>query len=138
MHTSSSTLIAGLVSGFLFFAHALIPNSHAWPMVWPLLGGVVAVLLPAKRRRLRNFWTGIRKSAKAGILAGLIFLVFTLLALYLLSQPQFSSLLSLGDSPSPKVTASVALSLAAVAGIGVLLAIIAGAFAFPVVRRLQS
>lgn len=39
----SPTVRLGLAAGLLLYAHAFLPNSHAYPFVWPLLGGAAAL-----------------------------------------------------------------------------------------------
>ena len=139
MRRISPTIATGLVAGLLFYLHALIPNSHAWPMLWPILGGVITVILAARRNRLRGFWNSIKKCTKAGSMAGLIFLIFTLATLLLLTLPQLESAArALGSNDSLIVTGSLVLSLTAVAVLGIFLAAVAGAFVFPIVRSLQD
>lgn len=139
MRHLSPTITTGLFAGLFFFLHALIPNSHAWPMLWPLLGGVITVILAARRHRLKSFWGSIRRSIKAGSLAGIIFLAFTLATLSLLGLPQLESVArALGAESTNMVTGSVILSLAAVAALGALLAAIAGALTFPVIRSIRN
>ena len=131
----SPAVAAGLVAGLLFFLHALIPNSHAWPMLWPLLGGVGAVVLTARRHRLDGFWNGVGSSLKAGALAGLVFLVATAVALFVLSFPQLEAAArALGSDGPVVISGAVLLSLAAVAALGAALAAFAGALTFPFVR----
>jgi hypothetical protein len=72
---SAAVLSAGLTAGFMFFAHAAINGSGAWPLLWPLLGGVMTAVLCLKDRGLlkvrRGAWLGLR----AGLLAGLLFAI---------------------------------------------------------------
>ena len=67
MKNRSPALSGGLVVGLLFFAHAMIKNSHAWPMVWPLVAGAAAVVIAARREQLHGFWSGIGIAAKSGL-----------------------------------------------------------------------
>lgn len=110
----------GLVAGLLFFAHAMINNSHAWPLVWPLAGGAAAVWFAARRRRLHGFWSGLGAGAGAGTVAGVLFVVATAIALQALGLRA--------------VDAKVLSGLAVAAAIGLALAVVAGALAFPFAR----
>lgn len=112
----------GIVAGLLFFAHAMINNSHAWPLVWPLAGGVAAVGIAAHRHRLQGFWSGLRAAAGAGALSAALFFFATALALAALG-------LLPADRVQPALTA-----LAVAAAIGFALATAAGALAYPVAR----
>lgn len=134
MRTLSPPVLAGLVGGALFFAHALVNNSHAWPLVWPLAAGIMAVALSAKRHALGGFWDGLGQAVKAGLIAGLLFFVATVVALMLLATPPLQSVASaLGAGPH-LVTSGVITTLAAVGAGGMLLATLAGAITFPMVR----
>ncbi|HEX9950661.1 MAG TPA: hypothetical protein VGB53_02755 [Rubricoccaceae bacterium] len=135
----SPSAVAGLAAGLLFFLHALVPNSHAWPMVWPVLGGIAAVTLAARRHRLEGFWSSVASSLKAGALAGLVFLVTTAAALFVLSLPQLEAAArTLGSDGPVIVSGSVLVGLAAVAAGGALLAGLAGAVTFPFARLSRS
>ena len=111
-------LMFGLVGGVLFFAHAMINNSHAWPLVWPALAGVLAVW-SARGISGRSYRADLSSAAGAGLIAGFVFLVataFTLSRMGLLATPGLSGLLF-------------------AAALGLLAAVIAGALVHPVARR---
>lgn len=136
MKHSSPAILAGLVGGALFFGHAMINNSHAWPMVWPLLAGSAAVLLAARRHGLQGFWNGLGLAARAGLVAGSLFFVMTLAALALLATAPFEATATALGAEGPVVlTASVVIALAAAALGGTMLAALAGAATFPIVGR---
>src|SRR3954471_14595875 len=42
--------VIGILSGLLLYGHALIPRCGSWPFIWPLLGGVAAVVWITRRR----------------------------------------------------------------------------------------
>jgi hypothetical protein len=131
MVRAASTLAIGAAAGVLFFAHGMINNSHAWPLVWPLLGGVAAVVA-ARRRGGSGPWRAIGQGAFAGVLAGGVFLAFTSVALFTLYSTGAGG--DLGWRVSAfKVETLVA--LAVVAAIGVLAALAGGMAAAPLVRR---
>ena len=131
----SPVALAGIVSGLLFFLHALVPNSHVWPLVWPLLGGVATVVLAARQRRLSGFWNSVASSLKAGALAGGLFLVATAAALLLLSLPQLEAAADVLGADGPVVVSgAVLLSLLVAAAIGVGVTVLAGAVTFPLAR----
>jgi len=72
---NASVLFAGLSMGVAFSSHAAFRESHAWPLIWPLFGGALAVLVHQSGgkalRPLRGAWLGLR----AGAVAGLLFLL---------------------------------------------------------------
>jgi hypothetical protein len=119
-------LAAGALAGVLFFAHAMINNSHAWPLVWPLAGGAAAVWFAARRGRLHGFWSGLRAGAGAGVIASVLFFAATVAALAGLGLL------------SPERLNAVLLSLGVAAGLGVILATAAGALAYPAARLSPS
>lgn len=72
--TRHPVLTSGIVLGALFLGNASIDYSRAWPMVWPLLGGALAVVL-ASRRHAVPWREGIGLGAKAGLVGLLVLLV---------------------------------------------------------------
>ncbi len=112
------TLIFGLIGGLFFFAHAMLNNSHAWPLVWPALAGVFAVW-SARDGTAASYGTDLKKAATAGLIAGAVFVIATAIAL-----TQMDALGSTGVA---------GLSFAAL--VGLLASVIAGALVHPVVRR---
>lgn len=79
MHMRTS-VIAGLAGGLLFFGHAMVNNSHAWPLVWPALAGAVAVWL-AHRERTSGYAADLMSAGIAGVIAGAVFFGATAIAL---------------------------------------------------------
>jgi hypothetical protein len=63
---SSATVRAGFLAGALLFANALLPNSHAYPFIWPLLGGAVA-LMWAGRHNVSRLSAGRTLGIGAGV-----------------------------------------------------------------------
>ena len=132
----SPTVVAGLLAGGLFFLHALLPNSHAWPLVWPLLGGVLAVVLSARRRtQAVGFWNGMGVGARTGLVAAGLFLVASAVAVYVLSLPPMAQAArTLGADGPLVITSSVFAGLGLAAALGVAVSALASAFASPFVR----
>jgi|GEM_PF-2483682 len=115
----SPVAAAGLAAGVLFFAHALVPYSRAWPLVWPMLGGVAAAALACRGHTIGG-WARVRVGAAAGAIAGGVFLALTLVALFLLAQPGLApAARALGAMGPVSVTPVLALALAIAALIGV-------------------
>lgn len=108
----------GLIGGLLFFAHAMINNSHAWPLIWPALAGGL-IVWTNRAGDQRTYGSDVWNAAVVGIVAGAVFLVATSLAL---------SQLGLSDR--------VGLAGLAFAGaIGVVGALLGGALMHPLARR---
>jgi hypothetical protein len=117
---SSPAVAAGLVAGLLFFAHALVPYSRAWPLVWPLLGGVAAAALASGGGRSTGAWGRVRVGAAAGAIAGGVFLALTLAALVVLAQPGMGATARILGAMEPVVVTpvlAVAIALAALIGV---------------------
>ena len=115
------SLVFGILGGILFFAHGMINNSHAWPLVWPALAGLLAVWTSRGAAR-RSYGADLGQAAGAGLIAGAIFLVATAVTL---SQMQLGGPISLAG-------------LAFAAALGLLAAVIAGGLAHPVARRVGA
>jgi hypothetical protein len=124
----------GLIGGGLFFAHAMVPYSHAWPLVWPALAGAIGTYQASPR--VHGFFSGIGVAARIGLVAAILFLVTTAATLALLAGPSFASVAtSLGAKGPISVSGALLASLAVAASIGVLAAILAGALTYPFARR---
>jgi hypothetical protein len=59
----------------VFVAHSAVEGSGAWPLLWPVLGGAVAALSYAADGRPLPFRTGAGLGLRAGLVAGLLFVV---------------------------------------------------------------
>jgi hypothetical protein len=118
-------MLTGVVAGLLFFGHAMINNSQAWPLVWPFVGGAAAVVLAARRHRLQGFWSGLRAGAGSGALSAALFFATTVVALKALNLIP------------PDRFGAVAALLAVAAGIGFVLATVGGALSYPFARRAE-
>lgn len=70
---SAAALCAGLAAGFVFFAHSSIDGSGAWPLLWPLFGGAMTVLLHAQHHERLALRSGAWLGLKAGLVAVLLF-----------------------------------------------------------------
>ncbi|HEY7811387.1 MAG TPA: hypothetical protein VIA98_13545 [Allosphingosinicella sp.] len=124
----------GVLAGVGFFVHAMVPNSHAWPMLWPAAGGLLAVLLTARDGAVTGFWNSIGLGLKTGAIAGAVFFGATAAALWLLSSSQLTRLArQLGaEGPINAGAASVGLAMAAI--IGLVLATVSAGAAHPLAR----
>lgn len=112
------SLLFGLGGGLLFFAHAMINNSHAWPLIWPFLAGALAVWTSPSGGR-GSYGADIGKAALVGLLAAAIFIAATAAAL-----SQLGLVGNIGFT---------GLILAAV--VGLVGAMLGGALAHPLARR---
>jgi hypothetical protein len=83
---NARSLVFGLGGGLLFFAHAMIDNSHAWPLAWPFLAGVLAVWT-RRTSGHATYGADIGRAAGVGLIAGMVFILGTAIAL---SQLGFS------------------------------------------------
>ena len=113
----SPTVRFGLAAGVLLFAHASIPNSHAYPFVWPLLGGAAAIWWAARHAtgRLPAGRT-VRIGAEVGLVAAVVALVLAVPTyLFLTSSaggPVAQALGAPGPLPwSPRALEALAIAL---------------------------
>jgi hypothetical protein len=88
----SPTVRFGLAAGLLLYAHAWIPNSHAYPFVWPLLGGAAAIWWTARHAAGR---LPVGRTARIGAEVGLIAAVVALV----LAVPTYVFLTSSAGGP---------------------------------------
>lgn len=132
---SSSATIAGIVTGILFIAIAMIPNSHSYPLIVPFLGGALAAYL-AGRTSAVGIGAGAKLGAKAGAIGGLLFVLIGAPLIYLLVSPVIRDQLRTAgiDLPLDGFPALL-FGLLIVAVIGFVLAIIGGVIGALVFRR---
>jgi hypothetical protein len=136
MTHASLPLKVGVLLGFLFFAHALIPHSNAWPLVWPFIAGALVVVLAAREGRFRSFGQGMAAAVKTGAVAGLFFFAAGAVTLLLLStRPLEPVARLLGAENGIDFSPAVLVGLAIAALIGVALAALSGAAAYPLASR---
>lgn len=136
MKNSSVVLKIGIVAGFLFFLHALIPNSHAWPLIWPFLGGIVLMVYLKDRVNLQNYWQAAKPLLKVGLISAGIFFVFTLLVLFLLNIPGMEGVSEyLGADGPVTVNSSVVVGLLIASGLGIVLSVVSGSIAYPFLKK---
>lgn len=127
----------GIAAGVLFFAHALVPDSNAWPIIWPAAAGGVAVY--RRSRESHGFFKGIGAAIRTGTIAGLVFVIATAAALALLGTSAFAPLSqALGATGPIVLNEMVLVSLAVAAGVGIAGAALVGVAAYPVTRRLVT
>jgi hypothetical protein len=137
MHSSLPVRL-GVLLGFVFFAHALIPNSNGWPLIWPAMAGAASLITAARRGRIAGFGHGIGLAAKAGAAAGALFFVASALALWLLSTSALQPVAEqLGATAPIVMRPAVLFGLAFAALAGTLLAVLTGAAAYPFASRRQ-
>jgi hypothetical protein len=132
---SSSATTAGIVTGILFIAIAMIPNSHSYPLIVPFLGGALAAYL-AGRTSLVGIGDGAKLGAKAGAIGGLIFVLIGGPLIYLLVGSVIRDQLRAAGINLPlDGFLALLLGLLIVAVIGFVLAVIGGVIAALVFRR---
>lgn len=114
----TSPFVLGIVGGVMFFAHGMINNSHAWPLIWPALAGL-AVVVQARRNGDAGFGSELLKAAKVGMFAALVFLGATAVTLGGMGLLRGSTLLA----------------LALAATLGIIASLLAGSLAYPLTHR---
>jgi small-conductance mechanosensitive channel len=115
MGRTKAATLTGIAAGVAFFAHAMVQNSHAWPLLWTFLAGVLAIVL-SSTREAHNAGAAIASGALAGLIAGIIFVVASFIALFVLGIPEEAAR-EVGDRQS-----AVLLAFAVAAAIGVVVA----------------
>ena len=106
----SPAVVAGLIASVPFCVHGMIPNSHSWPMIWPVLAGAMSVYVAVRRMvRPETALGSILLGAKAGAVAGGVCVVVVIPSLYLLSLPQFESVARVVGADGPIVVTGAAL-----------------------------
>jgi hypothetical protein len=133
--TVGSTLKIGTVSGVAFFLHAMVPNSNAWPMLWPAAAGAVGVMLARRGGHGPGFMRSIGIGLKTGIVAGVVFFAATVVALWLLSTEGLAPFArELGAEGPINLSVATLAGLAFAAMIGSALAPVTAGAAYPFAR----
>lgn len=136
MNKHSIIFKVGLIAGFLFFAHALIPNSNAWPLIWPGLAGFFVVYFLRNTRNLKNYVQTAKSLLQMSALSAIIFFVFTLLVLFILNLPETEKISNILGAEGPIIiNSAVIISLLIASGLGVILAMISGSVSYPFLRK---
>ncbi len=135
MRKASVPLSVGLATGIAFFFHAMIPNSNAWPLLWPAAAGVVGVLFASRSGSELGFWGTIGIGLKSGAVAGAVFFVTTAVSLLLLSSSGLTSAArQLGAEGPINISVAVLMGLALAAAIGMALSTLGAGAAYPLLR----
>ena len=98
----SPTLRFGFAAGLLLYANALLPNSHAYPFVWPLIGGAVALWSATRHSTKRliagsTLWLG----AGVGLLAAIVAVIAVVPTYALLTRAAGGPLARALGAPGP-------------------------------------
>ncbi len=135
MRKISAPLKVGIVMGIAFYLHALIPNSHAWPLLWPAAAGVVGMIVALRSGNMLGFWGSVGIGLKSGAVAGAIFFVATAISLLMLSSPGLSSVArQLGAEGQINVSIAVLMGLALTGAVGAALSALSAGAAYPLSR----
>jgi hypothetical protein len=124
--TSNASLLIGAAAGAAFFAHAMVQNSHAWPLIWALLGGFLAVFLA--RRDVPSFAAAAKTGALTGLVAGIVFFAATAVTMLVLKAPAGAAG-EVQDRPG-----ALLVGLAITAALAVIVAAVGGAVAWSVAK----
>lgn len=136
MKISSVVFKIGILAGFLFFLHALIPNSHAWPLTWPFLGGVFLMVYLKNQVKLENYLQAAKPLLKVGLISAGIFFVFTLLVLFLLNIPGMEGASEFLGAEGPVIiNSSVVVGLLIASGLGIVLSLVSGSVLYPFLKK---
>ena len=130
----SGPMKVGILAGIGFFLHAMIPNSNAWPMLWPAAAGLFGMLLTARRNPGLGFWGSIGVGLKSGAVAGAIFFLVTALSLWLLSSSALTPLARQLGAEGPINLGAAVIGIGVAALIGSALAAITAGAAYPIAR----
>ena len=123
---SGSATTAGLITGILFTAVAMIPNSRAFPMIVPFLGGALAALLAGRTSSL-GAGDGAKLGAKTGAIAGLILVLVGAPLIYVMVGPAIGEQLKEAGINLPLGgLLALMLGLLVVALLGLVLAVVGG------------
>lgn len=122
-------MIISVVAGLIFVVHTMFNDVHAWPLIWPVVGGVLIAALAARRPLdLRDAGTVAAKGS--GMLA-LVIAAVGVPAVLLRVHPAISDRIAFTETAG-----ALALTLIVIAVICAALQLLAAMLSFPVARRL--
>jgi len=138
-HLRDAALI-GAVSGLMFYLHALFPQSYLYPLVWPVIGGAIAVYMATKTVPPSREWPkALVLAYGVGIASGIFFFLPGIGTLYAIGRVTLDTFPPLGNRGLPPfdriqvvnsaIFAFVAIPAAAIAG---------GAFTRLLLTRLRN
>jgi hypothetical protein len=130
----STAMKVGIVAGIGFYLHAMIPNSNAWPMLWPAGAGMFGVLLTARKGAGLGFWRSLGVGLKTGAVAGAVFFAATAVSLWLLSSSGLTPLARQLGAEGPINVGAAVVGLAVAALIGLAVAALSAGAAYPIAR----
>jgi hypothetical protein len=131
----STALKVGVVAGIGFYIHAMIPNSNAWPMLWPAAAGMLGVVLTARSGQGVGFWRSIGVGLKTGAVAGSVFFAATAVSLWLLSSSGLTPLARQLGAEGPINLGAAVVGLAFAAILGFALAGLSAGAAYPLAKH---
>jgi hypothetical protein len=76
----------GIMGGLLLFLHGLFPNTHAYPLIWPVLAGAVTLWIAASAKSEHRVWHSIKAVLSTGLISALVALPLFVGALFLLMR----------------------------------------------------
>jgi hypothetical protein len=132
----SRSVLVGLAAGLLFFAHAFLIESQAWPLIWPFLGGLFSLSLSAAMATDHpTVRDALGAAARAGLACGGVFFVLSSVLLLAAGMPVFeAAAASLETEEAVMFTASMFLPLLITASVGFACSLFAGVLVGPMVR----
>jgi hypothetical protein len=130
----STPMKVGLVAGLGFFLHAMIPNSNAWPMLWPAAAGMLGVLLTARSGSGFGFWRSLGIGLQSGAIAGAVFFALTAVSLWLLSTSGLTPLARQLGAEGPINVGAGVVGIAVAALMGLALAALSAGAAYPLAK----
>jgi hypothetical protein len=130
----STAMKVGIVAGIGFFLHAMIPNSNAWPMLWPAAAGMFGVLLTVRKGSGLGFWRSLGVGLKTGAIAATIFFAGAAVSLWLLSTSGLTPLARQLGAEGPINLGAAVVGLAIAALMGLAIAALGAGAAYPIAR----
>ena len=83
--------VPGVVSGLVMLVHGIVPDTHAMPLIWPVIaGGASAWLLKRSTRDARPNVRALRAALASGLVAGGVALAGFTVGYVLLTLPAFT------------------------------------------------
>lgn len=121
----------GILAGILFFLHALIPYSDAWPMIWQGIAAAVLVIWLMKSGKDVQYRKTAKRLFQTGLISSAIFVVCTAAVLFTLTFPSMNVFASFPGAEGEIVfNATLISGLLMASAIGVVVMLVIGSLTY--------
>jgi hypothetical protein len=131
--TRSAVLRVGIAGGILSFLTGFIPNSRAFPMIWPFVTGAVAFWIATSDGAVHHVRRGMSAALKAGSIAALVSFIGVTVTLFVIQRSVFDDVTRSAGLPGMAAIGVVAeIGIAVTCIVGIVAALLGAVVTIPV------